>query len=78
MSIKWEWYQTQRNLILGLVSITKSERHYYKTRQLFYYKMRQFITKCIDLITECDSYYKMRRLLQISSVQTLRNRTSDI
>ena len=35
-----------------------------------YYKMSQvFITKCDSLITNCDSYYKMRRLLEIETVQ---------
>ena len=29
------------------------------------------ITKCDDFITKHDSYYKMRRLLQIATVQTL-------
>ena len=47
-------------------------------RQLFYHKMREkFITKCFKFfITKCDSYYKlrrfyykMRRLLQIATVQ---------
>ena len=48
---------------------------YYKMRQLFYYKMRQFyyktqvISNCNDFITKCDSYYKMRRLLQIVTVK---------
>ena len=41
---------------------------YFKMRQIFYYKMWQFITKCVDFITECDSYYKMRSLLQNVSV----------
>ena len=56
----------------------------YKIRQLFYYKMRQvitkyvriFITKCDSFITKCNSYYKMRqfyyklrRLLQFATVQ---------
>ena len=36
---------------------------YYKMRQVFYYKMRQFNTKC-------NSYYKMRRLLQVATVQS--------
>ena len=34
-----------------------------------YYKMRRFfISKCDSFITKCDSYYKMRRLLQIPKV----------
>ena len=28
---------------------------------------------CDDLITKCDSYYKMRRLLQIATVQLMRS-----
>ena len=31
-----------------------------------------FITKWDDFITKCDSYYKIRRLLQIAAVQLLR------
>ena len=27
------------------------------------------ITNCDDFITKCDNYYKMRRLLQIATVQ---------
>ena len=48
---------------------------YYKMRQAFYYKMQQFIiqnatviTNCNNFITKCDSYCKMRRLLQIATV----------
>ena len=49
--------------------ITKCNKYYYKMRQLFYYKMRQkFIRKCDSFITKCDSYCKMRRLLQIATV----------
>ena len=60
-----------KNLILGVNSvsllqfITKCYRYYYKMRQLFYYKIWQrfrfFITKCNNLITKCDSYYKLRQ-----------------
>ena len=48
-------------------------------RQLSYYKMRQnfitkrvriFITKWDSCITNCDSYYKMRCLLQNVSMQS--------
>ena len=28
-----------------------------------------YITKCVDFITKCDSYYKLRRLFQNASVQ---------
>ena len=39
-------------------------------RQIIYYKMRQkFTTKCVKFyITKCDSYYKIRRLVQIATV----------
>ena len=52
----------------GSCFITKYDKSYFKMRQVFYYKMWQFITKCVDFITECDSYYKMRSLLQNVSV----------
>ena len=49
---------------------------YYKLRQLFYYNVRHGllqiatgITKCDEFITNCDSYYKVRWLLQIATVQ---------
>ena len=49
---------------------------YYKLRQLFYYKVRHGllqiatgITKCDGFITNRDSYYKVRWLLQIATVQ---------
>ena len=55
--------------------ITKCDKCYYKVRQLFYYKVRQVllqsatvITKCDNFITKCDSYYKVRRLLQSATV----------
>ena len=48
----------------------------YKLRQLFYYKVQHRllqiatdITKCDGFITNCDSYYKVRWLLQIATVQ---------
>ena len=55
LDIKWAWYLTQRNLILGVNSgcsfifvtlwhfITKCDRYYCKMRQLFYYKMRRLL-----------------------------------
>ena len=57
---------------------TKCDRFYYKMRKLFYTKCDKFfVTKCDSFITNCDnfvkkfdSYYKMRRLLQIATVQT--------
>ena len=43
---------------------------YYKMRKLFYYKVRQkFFIKCDSFYTECESYYKVRRLLQNASAQ---------
>ena len=33
------------------------------------------ITKCDNFITKCDSYFKMRRLLQIATVQYIREIT---
>ena len=43
-------------------------------RQKFITKcVRFFITKCDNFITKWDSYYKMRRLLQIATVQCLIN-----
>ena len=65
--------------------ITKCDKHYYKVRQLFllqsamvcYYKVRQVllqsatgISKCDNFITKCDRYYKVRRLLQSTTVHT--------
>ena len=38
---------------------------YYKLRELNYYKLRQ------KFITNYDSYYKLRQLLQITTEQTL-------
>ena len=46
----------------------------------FYYKMyfatvllqnNAVFTNCNDCITKCDSYYKMRRLVQIATVQNV-------
>ena len=60
--------------------ITKCDKHYYKMRQQFCYKMWQkFITKCVrffirkgdTFVTKCDSFYKMRRLSRIPPVQNV-------
>ena len=55
--------------------LQNSTEVYCKMRQDFYYKMRQFflqnatiITNYNNFITKCDSYYKVRRLLQIATV----------
>ena len=50
--------------------ITKYDKVYYKMRQVFHYKCDSF-TKCDNFIAKCDSYYKMRSLLQIATVQCL-------
>ena len=48
---------------------------YYKMRQVFYFKMQVLlqnatvITYCDVFTTKCNSYYKMRRLLHIETVQ---------
>ena len=48
-----------------------TDRHYYKIRQLCYYKMQQkFITKCVSFITKCD-----RNLLQNAPGFLLQNVT---
>ena len=39
--------------------------------QLCYYKMWQLFTNCDDFIIKCDSYYKMRRLLQITTLHNV-------
>ena len=67
---------------------------YYKLRQLIYYKLRQiFITNCDSffitnwdkIITNCDSYYKLRQnyyklrqLLQIATIITNCDRTYEL
>ena len=35
-------------------------------------RVRLFITKCDSFMTNCNSYYKLRRLLQNASMQLLR------
>ena len=46
----------------------KMRQVFYKMRQ-FYHKMQHSYYKFDDFITKCDSYYKMRRLSQIVTVQ---------
>ena len=60
---------------MELLQIATAYSVYYKLRQLFYYKVQHGllqiaigITKCDELITNCDKYYKMRWLLQIATV----------
>ena len=40
-----------------------------KMRQVFLLQNATVIANWDDFITKCDSYYKMRRLLQIATVQ---------
>ena len=61
---------TASYLICYLKFIKKCDRYYYKIRQLIYYKIRQkFLTKRVRFfITNCNSYYKMQRLLQTATI----------
>ena len=58
-------YYKMRQILLE--NVTKV---YYKMRQFFVTKCYSFITNCDNFVTKCDSYYKMRRLLPIATVQT--------
>ena len=54
--------------IATAILLQNATKVYYKMRQVFYYKKRQF--------AKCNSYYKMRRLLQntlVHSVNTLKS-----
>ena len=64
------YYDTllQNATAILLQNVTKN---YYKIRQLFYCKMWQFITKC-------NSYYKIWRLFQNVSVQTISYRAAPV
>ena len=74
--VQWEWqkyippspplYKDKRlremstgNLILVFNSVTVSYLIHYDS----------LLQSATDIITKCDSYYKMRRLLQIATVQ---------
>ena len=66
--------ETIKTFIQSRSSLKKSAMD--KLRQLFYYKVRHGllqiatgITKCDGFITNSDRYYKVRRLLQIATVQ---------
>ena len=48
--------------------ITKSDRSLLQKASGFLLQNATVITKCDNFITKCDSYYKMRRLLQITTV----------
>ena len=80
-----------KNLIFGVNSVTVSDLIRYdsllqnatgvitkfitKRDSLLQNASRFFITKYDNFITKCDSYYKMRRLLQIVTVQSARNQS---
>ena len=69
--MRWNYYKLRQ------LSLLQSAMDcYYKLRHLFYYKVRHgllqiatVITKCDGFITNRDRYYKVRRLLQIATVQ---------
>ena len=51
-----------------LILLQSATPGYYRVRQLFYYKVRQVllqsasgITKCDEIITNCDRYYNVRQ-----------------
>ena len=49
------------------ILLQNKKKVHYKMRQLFYYKM-QVITNWDNFVTKCESYYKMRQLLQTATV----------
>ena len=51
--------------------ITKSEKSLLQNASAFLLQNATVIANCDDFITKYASYYKMRRLLQIATVQTL-------
>ena len=63
----------------GSYFITKFDRSLFKNASAFLLQNARVllqnapdIINCDDFITNCESYYKMRRLLQIATVQTIR------
>ena len=50
------------------ILLQNATKVYYKMCQGFLLQNAIVITNCDDFITKCDSYYKMRRLLQIAAV----------
>ena len=52
--------------------ITKCDRSLLQNASGFLLQNATVITKSDDFITKCDSYYKMRRLLQIATAQWLK------
>ena len=58
-----------------LQNLLQNATVYYKMLQDFLLQNATVITKYDDFITKCDSYNKMRRLLQIATVQSARNQS---
>ena len=56
--IKWDSY-----------FITKCDRSLLQDVSGFSLQNATVITNCDSFITKCDSYYKLRRLLQIATIQ---------
>ena len=59
------------------IFLQNSTKVYYKMYQVsllqnatVLWQYTTIVTKCIDFITKCDSFYKLRRLLQNGSVQS--------
>ena len=76
-------YYKMRQMLLQhatCVLLRNATEVYYKMRQVFYFKMQQLYYKMRRFITKCDSYYKMRRLLLIATLQEsqLRNKEREI
>ena len=51
--------------------IIKCDRSLLQNASRFLLQNATVITKCDDFITKYDSYYKMRRLLQIATVHSM-------
>ena len=76
-----QFYYGMRQMLLQNVTtilLRNAAEIYYKFRQVFFYKMQPFyykmwqlFTNCDDFIIKCDSYYKMRRLLQITTLHNV-------
>ena len=51
--------------------------HIWLIKTLYYKMWQKFITKCIRFITKCDSFYKIRGLLQNASVYLFKGQNYD-
>ena len=75
--VSWITLNTLLHSAMELLQIAMDG--YYKLRQLFFYckvgngllQNTTDITKCDEVITNCDRYYKVRWFLQIATVHTL-------